>query len=118
MAVVNCHSCGRRTPEEDLEATGFRCECGSIIPPEARRPNSSRSSPRLTSSWGVFDWYRAIKWVFAAIVFIGLGIFLIASPEIRTNPKELTFSDAMPGIAAILAGCGMLAVIVIGRHRR
>ena len=35
----------------------------------------------------------------------------------RDNPNVLTLSDAMPGNGAIIVGCDMLALVVIGSYR-
>ena len=77
MAVVNCRICGRRTPVDDLEETDFRCDCGNIIPVAERSPVSVRAVRQQrfsTSSWSVFDWFHAIRWVFGGILCIAIGI--------------------------------------------
>jgi hypothetical protein len=123
MAVVNCRICGRRTRAEDLGETDFRCECGNIIPAAERRRQEDhrllhqKKKRFSTSTWSIFDWNRAIQLVFGGIVCIATGIWLLASPTFRAGPNELTVSDALPGVGAIVAGCGMLTLMVIFNRR-
>lgn len=131
MAVVCCRSCGRYNLAEELKQRCYACElCGQIIPvsdrpPETPSPYDTLAGSRQQatpvrikpispiSSWDLLDWYRVIRWLAGALFCFGLGVVLIFSPALRTNPKALTASDAMPGVAAIIVGIGMLVLFLI-----
>jgi hypothetical protein len=51
--------------------------------------------------------YGIFRYVLLAVILLVLGIWLLSSPVFRTA-GTLTFSDAIPGLAMLLAAVGIL----------
>jgi hypothetical protein len=66
--------------------------------------------PPLTSGLSVWQWYRIMRWSIAGDFCIGLGLVLMFSPALRDNPQVFSFSDLLPGLAAVIAGLGALGL--------
>lgn len=49
---------------------------------------------------------------------MGLGPFLAFHPDMRSDPKTLTFKDAVPGILAIIVGSVLIWLAVISVRKK
>jgi hypothetical protein len=59
-----------------------------------------------------FSLIRLVQWFIGAGFILTLGIHLLCSPSVRANPRELTLSDAIPGILAIVVALVMIALAI------
>jgi hypothetical protein len=115
MAIKDCPHCGLVNPPEAL-----RCDCGydfvvrRVEQPYARPdPASPADTLRVVGRF-----VRLIKFIAGGIACLALGIWLLTNPMFRANPKQLGFSDALPGVGAIVAGLGMFGLVALALWKR
>ena len=61
---------------------------------------------------------RAVAWVVGGAFCIGMGIWLLTSPMMRTDPRKFTLNDAMPGVTAIFVGVVLFALAFLSLFLR
>src|SRR5262249_55103239 len=110
-----CESCGKKLPSAVLAAAPVPRSARTPPPPpdlapEFREPSLGRS---LTEGFGrVSKAVKLIKLTIACVFCVLLGGWLALDPNLRGNPRQVTFQDVMPGLGAIIAGLVLLGLVV------
>jgi hypothetical protein len=56
--------------------------------------------------------FRAIRWIIGGVACIWLGVWLMIDPNFKSHPRLNSLSDLVPGLAALVAGVGLIALSV------
>ena len=65
---------------------------------------ATRKSNEIPTILRVFLLFRAAKWLVGAAGCIGIGIWMMTSPMLRTNPNHISFNDIGIALIPIFAG--------------
>jgi hypothetical protein len=117
MKRVHCTFCGQTFATDTTAKCPLCRQVGGLVDPGSpaavrdvvARKHEQAPSPGVAS---VGQAYQAVRFALGGLFAIGLGIFLIANPDFRTHPNRLELRDLWPGLAAIIAGLGMLGLVV------
>ena len=127
MKRVYCTFCGQTFVTDPTETCSLCRKVGGLVDPgsaaamrdvvarkqeQAPPPGVALASGVASAGQVTFVTMHIVRFILGGIFAIGLGIFLIAQPDFRSHPGRIELGDLWPGLAAIVAGLGMLGLAV------
>jgi hypothetical protein len=112
---VYCKYCEQTFYSGDTEKCSLCGKVGGLVSPEVaaeieqqrQLERSVKAKETAAIPTRAFMAFRSIRWFIGGIAVICLGAWLVFDPNLRSNPRNPTLEDLMPGIAAIIVGLGM-----------
>jgi hypothetical protein len=116
-----CANCGRASHFECRRAAveeGKCAVCGAPFDSQAskRRAEELKAAARAAMPRPLNIWkrigqirrlWRLTGFLVPAVMLLALGVFLVASPELRDDPRQITGGDVVRGIAMCLVGAAI-----------
>jgi uncharacterized protein (TIGR03382 family) len=108
--------------QNKVSADSTTCRsCGATYQGQAAVQEMASSKTKQTQPGafrGLFGVFRALRWAIGGICIIGIGILLLVDPNLRSDARRLTASDAAYGGVTILVGVVLLFLAYWSLRRR
>jgi hypothetical protein len=109
---LHCTHCEQTFSTTDMDRCSLCGKSGGMVSPEVatemaqqrQLERNVQARQAAATPTRMLLAYHSIRWWIGGIVCLGLGIWLVFDPRLRNDPRQLRFSDLMPGLGAIVGG--------------
>jgi hypothetical protein len=126
LRPLYCKHCGQTLLSDDLAKCSACGKMGGMIDPadeagylgmlvaqkQAEPEPAAREMGRQ-----IFRGYIWLRLVVPALVMIALGISMVVFPDLRDNPRKISFGDVVRAVITIFAGFVLIGLVFLYNRR-